>query len=137
MTPDSGAAARTPRTRPVAAGLMALQAAAVVGVGVYSAFEGTGRALSFAATLLVLGIGVGVLAWFLHKGDSLAKTPTLLWNVLLAPLGFSVHDGGQPMLGWLMIAVAAVTFVATLMLPSHDPKADAADSGGGKADADG
>lgn len=105
----------------VAAALMVVQAVALFGVGIWSGFDGgSARSWSFAATLVVLAGCVAALAWLLNAGRSAGRTPTLLWNALLLPVGFTVGDGGAPWAGWLIIAVAVLTFVATVLARPHE-----------------
>lgn len=102
---------------------MALQAIGLIGVAIWSGLDGaSARAWSFAATLIVLATCVAVLAALLVRGRAVARTPTMLWNALLLPAGFTVGDGGAPGVGWLIIGLAVATFVATL---SARPKSSA------------
>lgn len=100
----------------IAAGLMAAQALGLVVTGIWSGFDGgSARSWSFAATLVVLAGCVAALAWFLWQRRTAARTPTLLWNALLVPIGFTVGDGGAPWMGWLIVGWAVVTFGAALL----------------------
>ncbi len=113
-TTTSGSAGSGPWA--VAAVLMLVQAVGLAGLGVWSGFDGgTARAWSFAATLVVLAGCVAALAWMLSKRRAAGRTPTLLWNALLIPAGFTVGDGGAPWLGWLLVGVAFLTFGAALL----------------------
>lgn len=96
--------------------------AAVAAYGVVSGSASTtSRALTEAAVLLVLAVGVGTLSLNLVRRKSLAKTPTVLWNALLVPVSFSLMSGGASTFGVATLAVAVVTFVAALTLPRFDP----------------
>ncbi|GAB3578698.1 hypothetical protein GCM10027579_02800 [Calidifontibacter terrae] len=100
---------------------MAFQTLALVFIGVISMVDATGRSISFGVTLWALAAFCGALAWFLIHRRSAARTPTLVWNVLVVPCGFTVTDGGAPVAGWSMVVLAAVTFVAAALLPAHLP----------------
>lgn len=80
----------------------------------------TTRALTEAAMLVVLGLGVGGLVVALVRQRSLAKTPTLLWNGMLVPIGLSLFDGGAEVLGAGAVVVAVLTFVVTLLIPRYE-----------------
>lgn len=108
----------------VGAILMAAQTLALAAVGLVSMVDATARSVSFGVTLWALGACCGALAWLLGRRRSAARTPTLVWNVLLVPCAFTVIDGGAAWVGWLMAAVAVVTFVAVVLLPAHHPSAD-------------
>ncbi len=118
---DARPATRT-RVWTVAAGLMALQAIALIVVGAVAAVDLNARAISFGLTLWALAACCAALAWFLWRHNAVARTPTLVWNVLLVPCGFTVADGGAPAAGWAMVALAVLTFVATVLLPAHRPQ---------------
>lgn len=97
----------------------------MAGMAAYGVASGgastTTRALTEAAVLVVLAIGVGLLSFNLLRRKSLAKTPTILWNGLLVPVAFSLMNGGAKLLGIATLVVAAVTFFAALTLPRFDP----------------
>lgn len=80
----------------------------------------TSRAITEGVCLLLLAVGTGLLAFFLLRRRSLAKTPTLLWNAMLIPVGVNLVGGGAPGYGYAVVAVAAVTFLAALSLPRYD-----------------
>ncbi|MBC9956687.1 hypothetical protein [Yimella sp. cx-51] len=104
----------------LAPGLMAVQTVGLIAFALWSGIDGgSARSWSFAATLIVLAACTAVLAFLLSQRRAAARTPTLLWNALLVPIGFSVGDGGAPWVGWLIIGLAAATFVATLLVPTE------------------
>lgn len=70
--------------------------------------------------LVVLGGAVLALVVGLVRAKSLVKTPTLLWNAMLVPIGFSLMDGGAAALGIATVIVAVATFVVALPLPRYD-----------------
>lgn len=100
----------------------------MAGVSVYSALTDTAsqttRAVTEAVMLLVLAVGVLLLAVNLLRRRRLARTPTLLWNGMLVPVGFSLMTGGAGALGVTTLIVAVATFVAALAVPSYRPEDD-------------
>lgn len=80
----------------------------------------TARATTEGIALLLLAVGVLVLAANLLRRKALAKTPTLLWNVMLVPVGWNLYQGGAKALGVATIAVAVVTIVAALGIPRYE-----------------
>lgn len=104
------------------AALAMLIMAGMAAFGVISGGASTiSRALTEAAVLLVLAVGVGLLTLNLLRRKSLAKTPTVLWNGLLVPVAFSLMSGGAKAFGAVTLAVAVVTFFAALSLPRFEP----------------
>ena len=70
--------------------------------------------LVFAALLLVLARG-----W--RRGSDWPRTPTLLWNALLLPVAWSLHDSGRTTLALGVAALALVAGGAALGVPANDP----------------
>lgn len=104
--------------------ISALALVVMAGTSVWSAIDGsastTTRALTEAAMLVVLGGAVLALVVALVQEKALAKTPTLLWNGMLVPIGFSLMDGGAKALGIATVVVAAASFLVTLPLPRYE-----------------
>jgi hypothetical protein len=110
---------RTPRR--VAGASCALQALALLGfAGFYlyelSIGEGSDAArVAMSAVVILLGAaGLAALArgWFSDRGWP--RTPTIVWHLLLFPVGVSLLQAGQALLGWTVLLVALVTFLAAL-----------------------
>jgi len=110
---------RTPRR--VAGLSCTLQALALLGfAGFYlyqlSIGEGSDptRVAVEAVVILVGAAGLAALArgWFSER--AWPRTPTLVWHVLLVPVGVGLLQAGQAPLGWTVLLVALVTFVAAL-----------------------
>jgi len=101
--------------RRLAALLTGVQALALAGFAVYYVVElvlGEGsdaiRVLMSALLILVGATGLGVLArgWF--GGSAWPRTPTIVWNALLVPVGISLIQGNRVLIGWLVVVVAIV-----------------------------
>lgn len=99
--------------------LVALAGVSLYGVVVGSAST-TSRGITEAIVLLVLGVGLGLFARALFRHQSLAKTPTLLWNVMLLPVAYSLGTGGAPLWGVATAVVAAITLVAAVLVPRYE-----------------
>ncbi|MFC6707818.1 hypothetical protein [Flexivirga alba] len=87
---------------------------------VAGATDSGARAATEGATVLVLAACCGLLAWGFWRERSLARTPSLLWNVLAVIVGFTVATSGAPVIGVLVIVAGVLTFVATLRVPTYD-----------------
>ncbi|MDE9367747.1 hypothetical protein PZ938_19185 [Luteipulveratus sp. YIM 133132] len=112
-----------------AALLMAAQALVLLALVVVSLVQvvsgGTddvAQALTEAALVLVFAAGAAVLALALYRGKAPARTPTLVWNALLVPVGFSLMGGGAPAVGLAVLLVAAATIIAALLIPRAEPE---------------
>lgn len=80
----------------------------------------TTRAATEGIMLLVLAVCVAVVVVGLVRRRSLAKTPTLLWNGMLVPIGLALFDGGAKAVGIGTMVVAVLTFAVALVLPRYD-----------------
>jgi hypothetical protein len=49
-------------------------------------------AISSGLLILVFAVGLGALAWGWSRGADWPRTPTILWNALLLPVAWSLHD---------------------------------------------
>lgn len=103
----------------VAAVITGLQALVLLGLVVYYLVElsagasdnGT-RVVTSAVLILLFAVALGVLAKFLWQRLRQARTPTIVWDVLLLPVGWSLVQSGHGEVGWPVLAVAAVAIVA-------------------------
>lgn len=83
--------------------------------------ESITTALTESFVVLVFAVAVGALALGLRRGKGMARTPTLVWNALLLPVAFSMISGGLLAVGLVLLLFAAVTLVATILVPRvHD-----------------
>ncbi|WP_231961520.1 hypothetical protein [Pedococcus dokdonensis] len=135
MTSPAPAPAR-PRDpfRTVAAGLCALQALALVGfVGFYlweltqDDADDTTRVVMSALLILVFAVGIAALARGWVRGDNWPNTPTVVWNALLLPVGWSLVQSGRGVVGALVIVVALAGIVAAIKADTTDEDADPVD----------
>ncbi|WP_076258331.1 hypothetical protein [Intrasporangium flavum] len=108
----------------LAGALTLLQALVVVGFAGFFAYEIATGATSTVTTavmsgllILVFGVGLGLLArgWF--RGRDWPRTPTLLWNALLLPVAWSLHDSDRTPVALGVAAVALVSIGAALATP--------------------
>jgi hypothetical protein len=121
----------------LAGALTLLEALVVVGFAVFFAYEIATGATSTVTTavtsgllILVFGVGLGLLArgWF--RGRDWPRTPTLLWNVLLLPVAWSLHDSDRTPVALGVAAVALVSIGAALATPMRRDAGDAAEADG-------
>ena len=149
---ESTSPARTVRGSHRAAGLLTLvEAVAVLGFALFYVYEmvtGATEDLTRAATsgALILVFGVALLA--LARGWSHAadwpRTPTVLWNALLLPVAWSLHESGRTPVALAVALVAIASIGAAVSAPGRrdglgDPQtgsdnadhADNADTDGG------
>ncbi|GAA2034885.1 hypothetical protein GCM10009740_26970 [Terrabacter terrae] len=121
------------------AGLLTLlEALVVLGFAVFYAYEmvtGATDDLTRAATsgvlILIFGLGLLVLARGWSRAADWPRTPTLLWNALLLPVAWSLHESGRTPVALAVGAVAVASIVAALAAPGRrDPRPDRAVDGG-------
>ncbi|GAA2169295.1 hypothetical protein [Pedococcus bigeumensis] len=113
--------------RAVAAGICALQALALLGfVGFYlweltqdSAADAT-RVVMSALLILVFAVGIAALARGWLRGDNWPSTPTVVWNALLLPVGWSLVQGDRGLVGALVILIALVGILAAIRADTRD-----------------
>ena len=115
-----------------AAGLLTLlEALVVLGFAAFFVYEMvTGatddltRAGTLGALILVFGIALLALARAWGRASQWARTPTLLWNVLLLPLAWSLHESGRTPIGLAIAGVAVASIVAALASPGRADEVD-------------
>lgn len=73
--------------------------------------------LVFAVLLLVL-----TSAW--RRAADWARTPTLLWNALLLPVAWSLHESGRTLVAVGVAVLAVVGVAAALASPPRDAARD-------------
>ena len=115
--------------RRLAAALTGVQAVALAGFAVYYVVElvlGEGsdatRVLMSALLIFVAAVVLGVLARGWLGVAAWPRTPTIVWNVILLPVGISLIQGDRVLIGWVVIAVALVV-VATAWV-TRDPETE-------------
>lgn len=114
-----------------AAGLLTLlEALVVLGFGAFWAYEvivgaadDATRAVTSGLLIVLFGIALLVLArgWFGPR--EWPRTPTVLWNVLLLPVAWSLRDAGRTPLALAVAVVAIVSVVVAVSAPRVDETA--------------
>jgi hypothetical protein len=109
----------SPGPRRLAAALTALQALTLAGFAVYYVVElvlGEGsdatRVVMSALLILVGAVSLGAVARGWLGGASWQRTPTLVWNVILLPVGISLVQGNRVLVGWAVLMVSLVAIGA-------------------------
>lgn len=129
MHPPGGArsGSRDP-FRGLAAAVSGLQALVLLGFVVFYLWElGQGSSADVASavmsTLLILVFAVGLSAlargWWL--GDDWPNTPTVVWNLLLLPVSWSLFQAGREVVALTLTAVAVVGVVAAVKAETSEP----------------
>lgn len=108
--------------RATAAGVTAAQCLTFLGLGIATAITvGTGNAddsgsAALAASLWALaGVGLGLVAWALWRGRHWARSPSLVWQLLMLPVGWSLLDT-QSVIGLVVLVSSAAALVSLLSL---------------------
>ena len=96
---------------------------------VVGATEDVARGATSAVLILVFALLLLVVArgWFV--GADWARTPTLVWNVLLLPVAWSLHTSERDLVALGVLAAALVSVGAALAVP---PRAGHEAGGGGE-----
>ncbi len=113
--------------RSVAAGVCGLQVVALLGFVVFYLWELTqnsaadvARVVMSALLIAVFAVGIGAMALGWVRGDNWPNTPTVVWNLLLIPVGWSLVQSGRGLVGGLVIVVALVGIVAAIRADTTD-----------------
>jgi len=136
---ESTSQARTVRGSHRAAGLLTLvEAVAVLGFArfyVYEMVTGATDDLARAATsgvlILVFGLGLLALARGWARAADWPRTPTVLWNALLLPVAWSLHESDRTPLALAVGVLAVASIAAAVSAPGRRADGD----GGGDGDA--
>lgn len=80
--------------------------------------DGTTQALTEVGLVVVFAVAAAGLAKGLLGGSGWARTPSLVWNLLLLPVAYSMFDAGQAALGTLVVVAALLTIVMVWRTPS-------------------
>jgi O-antigen/teichoic acid export membrane protein len=111
----------------VAAGVCGLQVVALLGFVVFYLWELTqdsaddvARVVMSALLIAVFAVGIGAMARGWVRGDNWPNTPTVVWNLLLVPVGWSLVQGDRGLVGALVIVVALVGIVAAIRADTTD-----------------
>jgi hypothetical protein len=117
------------RVAAVLVGLQALALVAFAGFYVYELAIGEGsdpaRVLMSALLILLGGVALAVVCRGWVRGAAWPRTPTIVWNLLLLPVGIGLIQGNQWLVGWAVVAVGVVATSAAIAVRDRDE----ADSG--------
>ncbi|HET8601664.1 MAG TPA: hypothetical protein VFL99_15155 [Segeticoccus sp.] len=85
------------------------------------ASDSPARVVTSAILILVFAVALGVLAKYLWQRARQARTPALVWNVLMLPVGWTLAQSGRADIGWPVIGVAVVAVVTVILAsrPEH------------------
>ncbi len=128
IDPSSSAAAPVrPSRAALIAGLLTvvegLILLAVAGFYVYEialgAEDSLTTALTSAALIVIFGVALLVVARAWLRGQRWPRTPTLVWNVLLLPVAWSLRDSDQTLIAAGIAALGVASIVAALASPAH------------------
>ncbi len=124
--PSSAAPARASRAALIAGLLTVVEALIVLAFAGFYVYEialgaedSLTTALTSAALILIFGVALLVVARAWFRGQRWPRTPTLLWNVLLLPVAWSLRDSDQTLIAAGVAAVAVANIVAALASPAH------------------
>ena len=111
-----------------------LQVVALLGFVVFYLWELTQdsaddvtRVVMSALLIAVFAVGIGAMARGWVRGDNWPNTPTVVWNLLLVPVGWSLVQSGRGLVGALVIVVALVGIVAAIRADTTDTEGVAPD----------
>ena len=77
-----------------------------------------------ALLILVFAIGIGALARGWWSGANWPNTPTVVWNLLLLPVAWSLLQAGRGVVALLLAAVAVLGIVSAVRADTSDPDAE-------------
>lgn len=133
VNPSLPAAPRGSRT--AAAALCAVQSLALLGFAAFYLYElgagegdDAGRVVMSALVILLAAVGLAALARGWTRWTRWPRTPTVVWDLLLLPVGFSLLGAGTTLPGAAVLAVAVLTLVAAFRAPQPDE--DLGEAGG-------
>lgn len=125
-----------PVARRLSVAVAALQALAllVAAVGVLVELvsgrsDSVARAVSEAVLALVVAAGLAALAVVWRRSPDRARTPALVWHVLLVPVVISLFQSAQPALGVVLGVVAGLGLVGAALGGVPEPGSEP-DTGG-------
>jgi hypothetical protein len=124
---------RRDRFRAVAGGVCAVEALALAGFTVFYLWELTQGASDDAARVVVsalvialFAVGVALLARGWWSGANWPTTPTLVWNLLMLPVAWSVVQSDRLVVGAVvgLVAVAGVVAAVAADTSAEDDPVD-------------
>ncbi len=84
------------------------------------ASDSVARAVMSTLLILVGGVALLLLARGWRSGGSWPRTPTIVWNALLVPVAWSLHQGGKSAIGLALAVLALVSVVAAIAAAPAD-----------------
>ena len=115
------------RARWTAALVTLVEALVLLGFAAYYVYEiaigaanDLPRAVTSAVLILIFGLLLLVLASGWRRAADWARTPTLLWNALLLPVAWSLHESGRSVLALGVGVLAIVGIGAALAAPPRE-----------------
>lgn len=88
------------------------------------ASESITSATMSAVLILVFAVLLLALASAWRRAADWARTPTLLWNALLLPVAWSLHESGRTLVAVGVAVLAVVGVAAALASPPRDAARD-------------
>jgi hypothetical protein len=129
--PARGSTVPRPRDvfRDLAAAVSAAQALSLLGFVAFYLWELTQGAsddavlvVMSALLILVFAVGIGALARGWWTGGNWPNTPTVVWNLLLLPVGWSLLQAGRGVVALLVGVVAALGIVSAVRADTSEPE---------------
>jgi hypothetical protein len=118
---DRPPAANAPGARRAATALCALEGLTLLGFAAFYGYEialgesdSVARAVMSMLLILLGGIALLLLARGWATGVSWPRTPTIVWNALLLPVAWSLHQSGRSGIGVLLAVVAVGSIAAAI-----------------------
>ncbi|EWT00810.1 integral membrane protein [Intrasporangium oryzae NRRL B-24470] len=130
MTDSAEPPAVEARTRaPRAAAILSLvEALVLLGFVVFYVVEMAGgatsdlsRAATSGALILVFAVFLLAIARGWWRRSDWVRTPTLLWNALLLPVAWSLHESDRTELAIAVAVLAVASIAAALAAPPREP----------------
>lgn len=75
--------------------------------------------LGLLALYVVAAVGLAALAWGLRRGAHWPRTPAVVWNLLLLPVGLSLLQADQTLLGMSTWALAGAAIAGVVIGARH------------------
>lgn len=87
--------------------------------------EGSGASrVVMSAVLIVIGaLALAAVARGWVRGDAWPRTPTIVWGLLLLPVGFGLVRGGVTLVGWAVMVGGLLTALAAATARDTDDTA--------------
>ncbi len=130
-TEESAPAADAPGARLAITGLCVLEGLVLVGFAGFYAYEiaigesdSVARAVTSMLLILLGGVALLLLARGWRAGGAWPRTPTIVWNALLVPVAWSLHQAGRTAVGVGLAVLAVVSILAAIAAAPADGRTD-------------